>query len=137
MRRAISIITGAVLLLFNLSLGPSLVPVGAAESPADPATAKATPANPEAAWAEILQLRGSLDRELAHNTVALKEGELSAAAKRMEAIADQLEQTSDEFIERFQQHSNLIQAMRQGSFGTGVNGAVGDSGRMAQLNAAI
>ena len=88
------------------------------------------PANAEAAWAEILQLRGLLDRELEHNPVALKEGELSATAKRMEAIADQLEQTSDAFIEHFQQHSNLIEAMRQGSFGTGVIGAVGNSGRM-------
>ncbi len=134
MRPAISITTGAALLLFSLYLAPSLVPAGAAESPADPARAKAAPANPEAAWAEILQLRGALDRELGHRPFALKEGGLSAAAKRIAAIADQLERTSDAFIEHFQQHSNVVEAMRQGAFGTGVNGAVGDTGR---LNAAI
>jgi len=137
MRPVVSITTGAALLLFSLSPGPSLVPIGAAESPADPATAKATPANPEAAWAEILQLRGSLDRELAHNPVALTEGELSAAAKRIETIADQLMHESEEFIEHFQQHSNLVQAMRQGSFGTGVIGAVGNSERLWQLDPVI
>src|SRR5712692_4549026 len=117
MRPAISITTGAALLLFCLYLGPSLVPDGAAESPAHPATAEAKPANAEAAWAEILQLRRALDVELAHNPVALTEGELSAAAKRTETIADQLEQKSGAFIEHFQQHSNLVQAMGQGSFG--------------------
>jgi thiol-disulfide isomerase/thioredoxin len=137
MQPAVSITTGAALLLLSLYLGPSLVPAGAAESSADPAKAKAKPANPEAAWAEILQLRGSLDRELEHNPVALKEGDLSAAAKRIETIADQLKHESEEFIEHFQQHSNLVQAMRQGSFGTGVIGAVGNSERLWQLDPVI
>src|SRR3989442_1085008 len=137
MRPAISITTDAVLLVFSLSIGPLLVPVGAAESPADSATAKAKPASAEAAWAEILQLRRALDGELAHNPVGLTEGELSAAAKRIETIADQLSHESEEFIEHFQQHSNLVQAMRQGSFGTGVIGAVGNSERLWQLDPVI
>jgi peroxiredoxin len=130
MRATAAITTGAALLLFGWAAGPSLVPLEAAQGPETASKAKETPADPEAAWAEILQLRGLLDRELDHNLVALEAGELSAAAKRIEAIADQLEQTSDAFIEHFQQHSNLVQAMRQSAFGTGVNGAVGDSGRL-------
>ncbi len=120
MRATAAITTGAALLLFGW----------AAEGPENATKAKEPPANAEAAWAEILQLRGSLDRELDHRAVALKEEALRAAAKRIEVIADQLEQKGDAFIEHFQQHSNLVQAMRHGSFGTGVIGAVGDSARL-------
>src|SRR6266571_4670703 len=120
MRATAAITTGAALLLFGW----------AAEGPENATKAKEPPANAEAAWAEILQLRGSLDRELDHRAVALKEEALRAAAKRIEVIADQLEQKGDAFIEHFQQHSNLVQAMRQGAFGTGVIGAVGDSARL-------
>jgi peroxiredoxin len=133
MRPAISITTGAALLLFSLSVGPSLVPVGAAESAARPATAEAKPANPEAAWAEILQLRGSLDRELAQTPVALKESELSAAARRIELVSDQLGDKCEHFLKHFREHPNVVQAMGQFCFGAGVNGAVGDSGRLWRL----
>jgi peroxiredoxin len=67
----------------------------------------------------------------------LKEGDLRAAAKRIELVSDQLGDKCEHFLEHFRQDSNLVQALGQFCFGTGVNGAVGDSGRLSRLNGEI
>ncbi len=93
-------------------------------------------ARPEAVWAEVEQLRMSLDHQLEQSRSAVKEDDLRSAAKAVATTSLKLDEKLQIFS-HFQQNSNALEATRLSFLAFAVRCIVGGPSRLPTLNAGI